>query len=356
MTSKLLDAKLEPGVDPLKFLQRLYQQVQPKFRFDAGDADAARRWQQQCRAAVAEAVGFQDLPCQVLGVETIEEVDRGDHVRRKLLLQLPLGAKLPVYLLSPRQGAVPLPVVLAFHGHGYGVKDIVGLWEDGQERYAPDGYHKDFAIELCRKGLLVAAPEIMCFGEHQPDFSYLEGPLDQPRPTACHIITTYAMMLGGSAVGLRVWQARCLVEYLQDLPQADTTRLGAMGISGGGMHTFFSTCLDTRIKACVISGYFCSWLKSILAMNHCTCNFVPDLLQLGDLPDLAGLLAPRPVLIEAGTRDPIFPIDAVREAFGKLKDIYALWDATGQVELDQFEGRHQISGARSYDFLAEKLA
>ncbi len=30
--------------------------------------------------------------------------------------------------------------------------------------------------------------------------------------------------------------------------------LGAMGISGGGMHTLFSSCLDTRIRACVISG------------------------------------------------------------------------------------------------------
>lgn len=65
--------------------------------------------------------------------------------------------------------------MLAFHGHGYGVKDIVGLWEDGSERFTPDGYHKDFALELCRRGFAVAAPEIACFGEKQTDFSTLKG-------------------------------------------------------------------------------------------------------------------------------------------------------------------------------------
>ena len=41
---------------------------------------------------------------------------------------------MPFYLLLPKDLTRPLPVVLALHGHGYGVKDIVGLWEDGRER------------------------------------------------------------------------------------------------------------------------------------------------------------------------------------------------------------------------------
>ena len=44
-------------------------------------------------------------------------------------------------------------------------------------------------------------------------------------------------------------------------------RIGKMGISGGGMHTFFSTALDTRIKACVISGYYSTFRDSILAIQ-----------------------------------------------------------------------------------------
>jgi cephalosporin-C deacetylase-like acetyl esterase len=84
-----------------------------------------------------------------------------------------------------------------------------------------------------------------------------------------------ALHLGGSAAGLRVREALRLVDYLAARPDADISRLGAMGLSGGGMHTLFSACVDERIQACVISGYFSTFRDSILAMEHCPCNFVP---------------------------------------------------------------------------------
>ena len=85
------------------------------------------------------------------------------------------------------------------------------------------------------------------------------------------------MMLGLNIPGLRVWDG--LRGRRLPVPQADVSRLGVMGISGGGMHAFFSACIDRRIKAAVISGYFCDWRNGILAINHCTCNFVPGLLR-----------------------------------------------------------------------------
>ena len=118
--------------------------------------------------------------------QLIESVDKGDYIREKVLLQTSEHTLMPVYLLLPKQAQGPLPVVLAFHGHGYGVKDIVGLWEDGQERDTPDGYHKDFAVELCRAGFAVAAPEIACFGERQTDFSYLNPVLGATRADQLH--------------------------------------------------------------------------------------------------------------------------------------------------------------------------
>jgi hypothetical protein len=129
-----------------------------------------------------------------------------------------------------------------------------------------------------------------------------------------------------------------------------------MGISGGGMHTFFSVCADPRIKACVISGYFSPFRDSILAMTHCFCNFVPGLHRFGEIYDLAGLIAPRPMLIEAANYDPIFPLAAVKRAVARTRAIYALFGAAADLETDYFEGRHQISGRRAYDFLAAKLA
>ncbi len=52
---------------------------------------------------------------------------------------------------------------------------------------------------------------------------------------------------------------------------------------------------------------------SVMAMPHCIDNFVPGLLDIAELPDILGLIAPRPLLIESGTKDPIFPIVAAKK-------------------------------------------
>jgi dienelactone hydrolase len=205
----------------------------------------------------------------------------------------------------------------------------------------------------------VAAPEISCFGERQTDFSYLNTTIGQEPPDTCTHTAMLAFHLGGSVVGMRVYDGKRLIDYLEarqkESQDVDANRLGAMGISGGGMHTFFSTCMDARIKACVISGYYSTFRDSILAMHHCACNFVPGLHRFGEMYDLVGLIAPRPLLIEAGDYDPIFPLAAVKRSVERTRDVYQMFDARDQVETDYFQGRHQISGERAYDFLMEKL-
>jgi dienelactone hydrolase len=356
MTSHMLDNQQMTELQPTTELRALANGA-ARYPFAATERPAAEAWQSACRAALAETVGFLDSPCVPAEPEVIEEVDRGDFIRRKVLISTAPGAKMPVYLLSPKRASGPLPVALAYSGHGYGVKDIVGLWEDGTERLTPEAYHWDFGVALCRRGFLVAAPEIACFGERQTDYGYLDQVLGQPVPTTCHNAATWAMMLGKSMVGMRVRDAMRLVDYLGTLPEADTTRLAAMGISGGGMLTFFHTALDPRVRACVVSGYYSSFRDSILAMHHCTCNFVPGLLQIGEMTDIVGLILPRPLLVEAGTHDPIFPIATVRQSVARAREICAVLggDRACDVELDEFEGRHMVSGRRAYDFLWERV-
>lgn len=328
-----------------------------RFPFTATTRAGAEAWQAACRPALAAVLGFLDTPPVDPAPQLIEEVDRGDHIRRKVLINTAPDAQMPVYLLIPKGVTGPQPTVIAYAGHGYGVYDIVGLWEDGEERLEVDGYHKDFGLALCRRGFVVAAPEIAGFGERQTDYSYLNQKLGQPVPSTCHNAATYAFMVGKSLVGMRVRDGFRLVDYLATVAEVDSARLGVMGISGGGMLTFFHTALDERIKAAVISGYFSSFRDSILAMNHCTCNFVPGLLTIGEMADLVGLIMPRPVLIEAGTRDPIFPIATVRTSVARTREICTVFggDPAQAVELDEFEGRHRISGLRAYAFLWEQL-
>lgn len=188
---------------------------------------------------------FTDVPFKP---ELIEKVDKGDYIREKVVIRTMRRSSMPVYLLIPKKAKGPMPAVLAFHGHGYGVKDIVGLWEDGEERNTPDGYHNDFAVELCRKGFAVAAPEISCFGERKSDFSYLNTTIGQGVPSTCAHAAQLAFHLGVSPLGLRVYEAKRLVDYLSGRSEFDCGRLCTMGISGGGMHTFFSACVDTKDK------------------------------------------------------------------------------------------------------------
>jgi len=343
------------SLQPAYGLWKRYDPESAKYAFIASSAKKARRWQKKTRKALNELLGFQDVPKVDPQPRVLEKVNKADFTREKVLIRTTADSVMPVYILLPKGLARPVPVVIAYHGHGYGVKSIVGIGKDGSERDEPEGYQKDFAIALCRRGFAVAAPEISCFGERRTDFSHLDKKLGQGAPSTCKHTAVLASHLGGSALGLRVLDAKRLVDYLESRKEMDTSRLGVMGISGGGMLTFFSTALDERIKACVISGYFCTFRDSVLAMSHCPCNYVHGLHQFGEMSDIVGLIAPRPMLVEAGSLDPIFPIKSVKVSVRRAKEVYKAFGVETQVETDYFEGKHQISGKRAYDFLMEKL-
>lgn len=353
MSTIILDCKKNKDLQAATPLWNLYRPEDAEFRFKARTRRESLLWQKKTRMELAKALSldrFSDVP---LKPKLIEKVDKGDYVREKITIQTMQHSVMPAYLLIPKWVKGPIPTVIAFHGHGYGVKDIVGLWEDGEERNTPDGYHKDFAVELCRKGFAVAAPEISCFGERKSDFSHLNTTIGQGIPSTCGHASQLAFHLGVSPLGLRVFEAKRLVDYLSGRREFDCGKLCAMGISGGGMHTFFSTCIDNRIKACVVSGYFCTLKDSILGMYHCACNVVPGLHRFGEIYDLAGLVAPRHMLIEAGSYDPIFPISAVRKSVEKARNVYRIFGNANNIATDYFEGRHRISGRVAYDFLIE---
>ena len=85
------------------------------------------------------------------------------------------------------------------------------------------------------------------------------------------------------------------------------------------MVSLFTTALDTRITYAVVSGYFNTFRDSIMAIRHRLCNFVPGIVNVAEMVDIAGLAAPRPVLFESGTADPIFPVEATKKAYAELE-------------------------------------
>jgi len=116
-----------PELQPTTELAEMAKTV-ARFPFTATTLEQARAWQTECRKALADTLGFLDTPKVDPNPEVIEEVDRGDFIRRKVMISTAPLVKMPVYILVPKGAKGPLPVVIANHGHGYGVKDIVGQW------------------------------------------------------------------------------------------------------------------------------------------------------------------------------------------------------------------------------------
>jgi hypothetical protein len=128
-----------------------------------------------------------------------------------------------------------------------------------------------------------------------------------------------------------------------------------MGISGGGTCTTFSAALEPRIKAAMISGYLNTFRDSIMSISHCIDNYVPGILSYAEMYDVAGLIAPRPLFVESGEKDNIFPIAASKASFERVKKVYAAFDAAALTEQETFDGPHRFWGKRGLPFLAKNL-
>ena len=57
-------------------------------------------------------------------------------------------------------------------------------------------------------------------------------------------------------------------------------------------------------------------------LHHCTCNYVPGVMRWFDMGDIAGLIAPRPLVIVNGREDDIFPVDSARKQYAITNSIY----------------------------------
>lgn len=88
---------------------------------------------------------------------------------------------------------------------------------------------------------------------------------------------------------------------------------------------------------------------------HCIDNYLPGVLEYSELPGLLELLAPRPLFIESGQQDPIFPIETVEVAIQYLRQVYAEAGAAEKLGVHLFEGVHEVNGSQAYPWLIEAL-
>ncbi|NLI60137.1 MAG: dienelactone hydrolase [Clostridiales bacterium] len=336
---------------PDKYLGTLYRKIRPKFHFDVRHMDEYSRWRDGLRETFARNLGDFLKARPDLNPRVIEEREYRDYFLQRVVYDSDEYLSIPAYILKPKDVSGELPAIVACHGHGYGSKEIVGLNPDGTDNHDDPGYQKNFAIELVKRGFFVIAPDLLGFGDRRLE----EDKNKEANENSCHMISTYLLMLGKTIAGLRIYDIMRTIDYLESRDDVDNERIGCMGISGGGLVCGFTTALDSRIKAAVISGYTSTFIDSIMSIWHCVDNFIPGIVKKAEMPDLLGLIAPRPLLIESGINDPIFPIEATKEAYDRIKNIYTFLGAEDKIDSDFFHGQHEISGAKAYDWMERWL-
>lgn len=340
-----------------RWIARAYRRERP-LDFRAETVEDWRAWRAQLREKILELSGLVPPPesCD-LAPRVVDMVELRDHgvVREKVVYQSEPGVTVPAYLLRPMQQAEGRrPAVLALHGHGGaergGKSAVAGAADDHPTvpGYIAQ-YNYDYGLQLARRGYVVLCPDARGFGERgtgwwmPPDADHAADPCDRAGNKAA--------LLGFSLLGLTVWDDRRGLDYLQSRGDVDPERIGVAGLSLGGTRATFLAALDDRVTATVVSGYLNTFKSYALDRTCCGSQIVPGLLRWAELPDVTALVAPRPLLIEAGLRDEIFPIDGSREAYGTLERAFRLLDAEDRLWRDEFDGPHRWHGSVAAEFL-----
>jgi len=362
---------------PDKYLERLYASKAEPFH-GVSSKEEAERAILKTREGLERCLNIGaiiDKKESLIVTDTEPPKDMGAYIRRRIEAEICEGWYMKAYILIPKTVKPPLsalptsplgqegqeqsptdsrspipdppalPAVVALSGHDYGCNAVAGLNKDGKKMLLKN-YQKEFGVELVKRGNAVIVPELLAFGEAK-----LKKDEKLPfRMSSCYPVTMALQLSGVSTAGMRVYQALRCLDILETLDCVDKDKLGVMGISGGGLVALFAAVLDARIKSTVISGYVCTFSDSILAMHHCSDNYVPGLLGVGELYDIAACLAPRKMLIESGSNDRIFPRRGVKAAVEKIRIVYSLMGVPENLETDYFEGRHEVSGKKAFAF------
>jgi dienelactone hydrolase len=355
-----LAALVPTGEFPASFLQPRYTSV-----------DDHRA---MARELVFEAFGVRPQPIEPRA-EVVARDELEDHTREKLLFSTGPTFRVPAYVLIPRGLTRPAPAIVDLHSHGgmflYGKEKVLDLGDNGPTM---DEYHRKnyggrpTATALVRRGYVVITIDALLFGERravQPrdaargfDRSRYTPEDVQHLNQQCRLreatIVKGLTLAGLTWPGLVTLDDMRTVDYLVTRPEVDPTRIGCVGVSFGGHRSLFLGGLDDRIRAACVTG-FMSTVRPMFRRHldtHSFVHFVPALHRQLDLPDVAGLRAPRPLLVQQCARDGLFPLEGMRAAVDKLQAIYRKANAA-----DQFTGRfydvpHEFNVAMQDDAFA----
>lgn len=340
------------------YLRSRFEGTTRSHRFSALDTGSWRFWQQGLRGRLRELLGLDRLLRAPLNPRVTETVQCDGYRRERVEIDTEPGVTVPLYVLIPDNLAATAPPVIAPHGHISGGKYAVAGRRDisNSVREMIDEHNYDYGVQAVRRGYVVFAPDARGFGERRERF--VAAP-EQILENSCSVLAHMALPLGLTVAGMWTWDLMRLADYALSRPETAGHKLGCIGLSGGGLQTMYLSALDERIACAVISGYFYGVADSLLYMaDNCDCNYVPHLWETADMGDVAALIAPRPLLIETATEDPLNGPRGMANVFEQLaitRRAYELLGAPDKLAHDTFPGGHHWNGVAAFDWLDQWL-
>jgi dienelactone hydrolase len=302
----------------------------------------------------------------------------GLHVE-ELAWQLPYGPPSEAIFLKPASAASAasasgrLPAVLALHDHAgnkyFGRLKIARATDERHplmvEHHAQYYGGVAWANELARRGYAVLVPDAFPFASRRvllkdvPE-EIREGLTDEEpekveniaaynRWAAQHesIMAKSLLCAGTTWPGVWLAEDRRALDILCARQDVDRERVGCGGLSGGGMRTVFLGGTDPRIRCAVCAGMLTTWRDFLLykSYTHTWMVYVPLLPRDLDYPEILGLRAPLPTLVQNNVQDELFTLSEMERAADILRQVYAKAGAADAYRCTFYPGPHKFDRA-----------
>ncbi|MDP3073575.1 MAG: hypothetical protein Q8N18_25045 [Opitutaceae bacterium] len=311
-------------------------------------------WKAAVRPVLRRCHSYDPKPVP-LGAELIRREEREGFSIEVIRIRATDAYDIPARVLIPAGRRGRLPAVVAMHCHSgryvWGHEKV--LSSPGEpavltEFRARDG--RPWAEHLVKRGYIVIVADAFYFGERRLRAESLEpsrvfsevrdrhrallasAPGSPEWLTAVNAICSFYEHLtsktliaaGATWPGLLAWDDMRTVDYLASRPDVDPARIGAAGLSGGGLRTAHLIAADARIKAASITGWMTAFAHQLPRhIRHTWMAFTPGLYSSLDLPDAAALHAPGALLVQQCLRDTLYPPEGLQASVEKLTQIYA---------------------------------
>lgn len=294
----------------------------------------------------------------------------GLHVE-ELSWQLPYGPRTQAYFLKP-EGAdsAKLPGILALHDHGgkkyFGKRKITRTTDDWHPLMLEHHEHYyggvAWANEIARRGYAVLVPDAFPFASRRvlladvPDI--IRAGLSDANPEEPENIGAYnqwaadheslmaksLLCAGTTWPGVFLTEDQRALDVLCARPDVDAERVGCGGLSGGGMRTLFLGGVDPRIQCAVCVGMMTTWRDYLLhkCHTHTWMIYVPLLPRDLDYPEILGLRAPLPTLVQNNSEDQLFTPPEMHRADEILAEVYQLAGSPDSYRCSFTPGPHKF--------------